>query len=182
MKISEYVLEKVGFKHKKVCFEKVKDIKNYYLYQKSYTIKGIFSNFLMKNIYKKAFWIEHWHHPQPYLKSIVDKTFEDFQQEMLKVSKNRFRDYSDLNQYIYRYYQLFSMNFYPFKHNDGYVKNIDSLEKLEDMIKYIKSNKNINFVCFNDSVNLSDNEFEKVKKNLSLFLENIFDKKASFEI
>jgi len=152
-----------------------------YLYHRSYSLRDKFSNFLLQNFYKKFLWLSHWHHPQPFLKSTLNDVYHTFQSEMMQCSQNKFRDKSDLNQYIYRYWQLAKGNFYPCKHNDGMISNLDTLEILETLISNIESNKNTNFVCFNDSTLLSDSEYEKVKITLLTYLENRFPDKASFE-
>jgi len=153
-----------------------------HLYHKSYPIKTKISNFLMKHLYKKIFWLEHWHHPQPYLKSTLIEAYKLFSQEMMNCSKNRFRANNDLTQYLYRYLHLIKGEFAPFYHNDGYVANIKSKAMLDNMIQYIENNKNINFVCFNDDPSLSDEEFDKVKIKLVDYLESKFPNKASFEL
>jgi len=152
-----------------------------FLYHHTYSFKDKISNFLFKNIYKKIFWIEHWHHPQPLLKSTIKEVFDEFKTEMLVSSKNRFRSKTDLNQYIYRYWQFINGNFYPYKYNDSIISNLDSLNVLENLIKKINSSPNINLVCFNDSVHLSDNDYNIVKNKLNFFLEEKFPDKASFE-
>lgn len=154
---------------------------NRYLYHHSYSILDKFNNFLLDKIFKKFIWIEHWHHPQPYLKKTLIETYNAFTEEMDRCSCNRFRSKSDLNPYIYRYYHLANADFYPYKHNDALVTNLDSIEILQRMIATLEKNSKINFVCFNDSVNLSDHEYEKVKKMLLSFLEEQFPNKASFE-
>jgi len=151
------------------------------LYHPSYPLKSKVSNFILDNIYKKFIWIEHWHHPQPYLKSTLQEVYSEFQNEMMECSKNKFRDNSDLNQYIYRYWELAKGNFYPYKHDDASISNLASVSVLEMLIEEVESN-NINFVCFNDSIYLSDIEYDKVKVKLAEYLENYFPDKASFEI
>jgi len=152
-----------------------------YLYDNSYSFKDKISNFLMKNIYKKIIWLEHWHHPQPYLKQTLQEVYNRFKKEMMISSKNRFRAKSDLNPYLYRYWQLISGNFYPKKYNDALVANLSSLGVLEKLIKKIETNPKIKFVCFNDDINLQDDEYEKVKQRVKEYLESKLPEKASFE-
>jgi len=159
----------------------ISQIDNMLLFHDTYSTKDKISNFLMKYIYKKIIWIEHWHFPQPYLKSTLYEVYHSFKNEMMTCSSNRFRANNDLTQYLFRYWQLVTENFYPYKYNDGYVGNIRSLQALKEMIYKINNNKNINFVCFNDDINLSDEEFTKVKKELISFLNQCFPNKASFE-
>ena len=157
------------------------DLDKNILYHSTYDIGTKISNFLLKNIYKKFIWLEHWHHPIPYLRSTLIEVHKEFEKEMMICSSNRFRKNNDLTQYIYRYWQLASENFYPYKHNDDLISNINSIKILDNMLQEIKQNQNINFVCFNDDLNLSDLEFTKVKGKLNLFLEKSFPNKSSFE-
>jgi hypothetical protein len=157
-------------------------LNNESLYHKSYSFSNKVSNFFLKNIYKRFLWIEHWHHPQPFLKSTLTNVFSEFNNEMLDSSKNRFRSNGDLNQYIYRYWQFATNNFYPYKHNDSLIANLGSVNVLNDLIVKIESNKNINFVCFNDDVNLPEHEYNRVKEKLVVYLDSKFPDKASFEV
>jgi hypothetical protein len=152
------------------------------LFHTSYSFKSKVSNFLLKNIYKKFLWIEHWHHPQPYLKNTLLDVYKEFEEDMMRCSSNRFRANNDLTQYLYRYWHLAKNNFYAYRHNDDYIANISSLNVLESMLKEIDTNNTINFVCFNDSPSLGDNEYEEIKGKLVEYLEGCFPAKASFEV
>ena len=151
------------------------------LFHPSYGLKTNISNFLLRKIYKKYFWFEHWHHPQPYLKQTLHEVHHTYISDMDMCSANRFRSNNDLTQYLYRYWHLCKGAFFPYKHNDGLVSNLDSPEILDKMIKRLKRDRHINFVCFNDSTKLDDSEYEMIKHNLQGFLEERFPQKASFE-
>ena len=151
-----------------------------HLYHSSYSLKTKISNFLMRHLYKKALWIGHWHHPQSYLKSTLQTVYAQFQQEIDKASANKFRQADDITQYIYRYWQLLSGNFYPGKFNDDLEKNVSSLSILNTMLQEV-DDKKPRFVCFNDSPTLSGLEYEVVKQTLLAFLEKKLPEKASFE-
>jgi hypothetical protein len=153
-----------------------------YLYHPTYDIKNKFSNFLLQNLYKKFIWIEHWHHPQAYLKSSLKEVYTEFKQEMMVCSANKFRSNNDLTQYIYRYWQLATGDYIPYKFNDAMAINIDSKYHLIKLIEMVKKNKTYKFVCLNDSPKLSDYEFEKVKKITNEFLNEKFSDKAAFEL
>ncbi len=153
-----------------------------YLYHHSYGLLDKFNNFLLDKIFKKFIWVEHWHHPQPHLKKTLIDTYNVFTKEMEECSFSRFRSNDDLNPYIYRYYQLASAEFYPYKHNDAIVSNLSSQRVLIKLIRKLENNDSINFVCFNDSPQLSDVEYGEVQKNLLNYLEMRFPKKADFEL
>jgi hypothetical protein len=157
-------------------------LKKELLYHRSYNIKQKISNFLFDKIYKRFIWIEHWHHPVPYLKSTLTEAFQIFEHEMMICSKNRFRANNDLTQYLYRYMRLAQGKFFPYRYNDGYDADIVSYNYLEKAILDIETNKSINFVCFNDQMHHnSDEEFRRAKELLNQYLESKFPKKASFE-
>jgi hypothetical protein len=152
------------------------------LYHHSYDYKQKVSNFIFDKIYKKFIWIEHWHHPVPYLKSTL-KAFRVFEKEMMTCSSNRFRANNDLTQYIYRYMRLAKGEFYPYRYNDGYDADIISYDYLNKAINDIEKKDMINFVCFNDQMmEVSDEEFEKSKALLDQYLKSKFSNSASFEV
>ena len=151
------------------------------LYHKSYSIKEKINNYLFQNIFKELIWLNHWHHPQPLLKQTLHDVYDAFSEEMMISSKNRFRSNSDLNQYMYRYWQLTQRNFHPHRYNDDLIANIDSYAVLENLIHTLETKKHINFVCFNDSTELNNEEYDKVKIKLTTYLEARFPNKASFE-
>lgn len=151
------------------------------LYAKTYLFKNKLSNFLLKNVYKKYFWFEHWHHPIPYLKKTLLEVKEKCFDEMQICSANRFRHNTDLTQYLYRYWRLAKGEFFPCKYDDGFETNIDSIEKLDKAIAICDSTKP-KFVCLNDSPSLSNEDFEIIKEKLLNYLSEYFPGKASFEL
>lgn len=153
-----------------------------YIYHSSYSTKIKLSNFILKNIYKKIIWFEHWHHPQPYLLSDLREVYRAFPKEMMICSKNRFRANTDLTQYLYRYWRLVQEDFAPSRHNDGLAENIKSEKQLKNIfLKMNCTTKPVRFACFNDAGGMSDKEYEKIKILLIEYLENIFSSPASFE-
>ena len=152
-----------------------------HLFHPSYSTSDKINNFFLKYWFKKLIWINHWHHPQALRKNTLQEVYNTFKTEMLYSSQNRFRSNSDLNQYMYRYWHLVHGEFHPYKHNDGFVSNIDSHETLNHMIEQLHKTPHINFVCFNDSPELDDTQYETIKHTLQSFLEERFPQKASFE-
>jgi hypothetical protein len=151
------------------------------LFHHTYSFADKAHNFLLRYLFQRLIWINHWHHPQPMLKQTLHNVYNAFSDAMMQCSQNRFRSEQDLTQYIYRYWQLIKGDFYPHKHNDGLVANLDSLNILMEMIEELETNRDIHFVCFNDSVDLPDKEYQQVKETLLSFLKKHFPDKASFE-
>jgi hypothetical protein len=150
------------------------------LYHPSYGLKTKISNFLFSIFYKKLLWLEHYHQPIPYLKQTLIDVKETFFKEMMECSKNRFRANNDLTQYLYRYWQLVSGEFYPSMFNDHkYCK----IESKEDMDMCLKEIDNYTFVCPNDSVSeeITEEEYLYIEMKLIEKLNELLPKKASFE-
>lgn len=153
------------------------------LYHSSYSLQNKISNFLYRVIYKKLFWINHWHHPQPYLKNTIKEVYRIYHREMRETSKYKFRTSNDITPYLYRYWHLTQGEFQPIYHNDGVIAQISSFRYLENIIRHIEEDKSINFVCFNDQMNFDNQcEFEAIKQSLGKYLNEKFPYKASFEI
>jgi len=155
-------------------------LENKFIFHKSYSLRIKISNFLMKYFYHKIIWLEHWHHPIPYLKTTLQDVFSEYKLEMMECSSNRFRADNDLTQYIYRYWQLASGNFYPYRYNDGKFLKIEVLKDMELCVNEIEF---YNFYCPNDSISdeISDMENKEIEKILITKLKEVFSTKASFE-
>lgn len=166
--------------NKDICIKEKKGCSKSYLYHRSYTIKTKISNLLFERIHKKLIWIEHWHHPQPYLMSSLKETYKRYKNHMDNCSKNKFRSNDDLTQYIYRYKALMDGEYYPTMHKDGLCINIKSTKHTKKTINRLNKTKQINFICFNDS-NITNSDFILIKNEVNYFLEGKFPKKASFE-
>ncbi len=152
------------------------------LYHPTYSGLNKLSNFIFNIFYKKAHWIRHWHHPQPYLLETIKVANKCFSDEMALTSSKRFRDGKELCQYLYRYIQLLSGRFYAHSFDDGYMSNLRGVDELKSDINRIERNKAINFVCFNDNEGVTAEDFHEVKPLLLEYLESILSEKASFEL
>ncbi len=160
-------------------FQKV-NLSKKQLYHSSYSIENKMSNFIYEKIYKKPIWIEHYHQPLSYLKQTLLDVRESFPNEMELCSQSRFRGTADLNQYLYRYWQLVSGSFYPYKHKDNkYYK----LENRKDMELCLSEIDNYALVCPNDSVpnTISEEDYQYMEKSLIKKLEELLPNKSSFE-
>lgn len=150
------------------------------LYSKTYPLLSRVSNFLYSNIYKKVLWIEHYHQPIPYLKQTLIDTRKYFQTEMDICSANRFRANNDLTQYLYRYYQLITGSFYPYKHKDHKYYKIETKENMDSCLNEIDK---FTFVCPNDSIsdNISEEDYNYITKSLIDKLEKLLPIPSDFE-
>lgn len=117
------------------------------------------------------------HLAHSYLKSTLETVWKEEPEILLETSSHKFRDNNDVNQYIFRFWQLASGEFYPsslhgknFKANDGDNKKIKN---------YIRKTKG-RMICINDDESIID--FERVKKEINMEFEKLYPNKSGFEI
>lgn len=116
------------------------------------------------------------HTADAFLKSSLESVWRLDPDWLNKASKNKFRDYSDLSKYVFRYYQLMSGKFYP--RNVNFSHYFELTNNNDDIIKAIKKQK-YHIICMNDSE--PDINFSKVQKEINEALESILPDKSSFE-
>ena len=117
------------------------------------------------------------HLANPYQKSVLNKIWELEYEHLDTTSKNRFRNYTDVSDYVIRYWQLCEGDFVPRR---GYGTNINlSIDNYMDAVDIITNQKDI-MVSIMDE-NLSDSEFEIVSCAINNAFEEILPEKCSFE-
>ena len=145
----------------------------------SYDIKNIFKSILLIPwpIITGFF---DGHQPQPFLKSTFNEVWEKEKELLQQTSKSRIRKYSDLSQYLFRYWQLCSGNFTPVSFSKTCAKAIRNKNDANEVAKMIISRK-LEMICINDLVE-DDDLFEECKIIINQSFEKIFPNKSSFEV
>lgn len=117
------------------------------------------------------------HLPTPFLKSTFEKVWEEEYKLLDRTRQDRFRTYYDVNQYVFRYWQLASGAFSPCL-QDGYFCCIrdDNCEKICSIIREQK----YQMICINDSIPTID--FETCKEAIHHAFESILSERSSFEV
>lgn len=126
--------------------------------------------------------VDH-HQPQPFLKSTFQEVWGKEKEILEQTSASKFRVCSDVNQYLFRYWQLAKGEFSPVSMKDSkYITlNMDDLRsgKILDMI----TSENYSMVCLNDGDSIqTEEEFEEAKKIIKDAFEKILPNKSSFEV
>ena len=132
------------------------------------------------------------HHPQPFLRSTFEQVWEKENELLMKTTASKFRDKDDVNQYLFRYWQLVTASFTPgsfkkFYQKRNYVEiktKIDAINTAND----IKSGY-YEMYCLNDATSkgrytkedASSEDFEAIKKVIKDALHEILPDKSSFE-
>lgn len=166
-------------------------LKNFFKwFHPNYGLKSLQTLFLLR-------WKGHTgflsnHHPQPYLKSILKEVWGKEHEKLWKTSASKFRDNQDVNQYLFRYWQLVTGRFTPGKYKNFITKRKHAeVRILNDVLNIVQDieSKKYTMYCINDATakgrytkeDMSDEDFEKSKSMIKEALEKILPKKSSFE-
>ena len=150
--------------------------------------------------YKKYFW--KWNHPKygvrclqnllfipwsdftgavnthvanSYTKETFKQVWECFGKELNKTCLNKFRSSTDVNQWLIKYWQLVSGNFYPRRVSFSKYYLIDNIEGWQ---KDLKKKKHA-LVCLNDNEACAD--ITEIRRKIAIIFEEEFPQKCSFE-
>lgn len=119
------------------------------------------------------------HLPNAYLKSTFEEVWAAEPDILEKTCLSRFRSNEDVNQWLFRYWQLAKGDFHPADTR----RNTISMDITDKDIQYIVdciTGGNLDMICLNDNVNIQN--FDIVKKQLVRGFEMILPKKSAFEI
>ena len=130
---------------------------------------------IVLNIWRHYPAIYDTHIPVSLCKSTLKKVWDKEYEILDSTCKNKFRTINDVNQYIFRFWQMLDGNFYPRSFNFGRYFSLK--ENNDDIYKAITKPKN-KVICINDSDVV---EFEKTKQLLQESFEKVLPKKSSFE-
>lgn len=122
----------------------------------------------------------NYHLPYSYLKSSYEELWEKEPDLLAETCKAKYRNATQLNHWVFSYWQLASGKFMPRNPKIGKQFRIVSDSKgngnLYDAIK----NQKYKMICANDSV--KDENYEEIKRELNSYFELILPNKSSFEI
>lgn len=120
---------------------------------------------------------DNFHVSAPFLKETFKEVWEKEFEILDETSKSKFRQITDVNQYIFQLWQVYSGKFTP-KSCKKTGKFFNLSDDNNELFYYI-DNQLCEEICINDS-NLSIN-YEKTKKELIEHFERILPDKCSFE-
>lgn len=109
-------------------------------------------------------------------KSTLEHLWEIETETLHKTSSNRFRDYSDVSQYLIRYWQLCMGNFNP-RHTKGKSYLVTTKNYLE--IANVIAKQGLQMVSLNESC--TPEEFVVIRECVNKALEKILPEKSKFE-
>ena len=115
------------------------------------------------------------HLAHAYLKSTLQEVWKAEPEILDKTCRHRFRDNMDVNQYIFRFWQLASGEFCPYTLHGRYFKISDNNDRI---ISFMRKKKG-RMICINDDEFQGD--FEAVKQRINKELDRLYPDKSSFE-
>lgn len=120
---------------------------------------------------------QNFHLAQPYLKSTLEEVWEKCPEILNETMHSRFRSENDVNQWLFRYWQLCKGNFAPINPNKDrkYFEMDMNIDEICDSIK----NQKYKEIVLNDSV---CDDFEYRIKQLVDTFNFILPNKSEFEI
>ena len=147
-------------------------------FSKWFSIK--YRKLLLNNVYLAPFGsftgFRNFHSANAFLKSTFETVWSEIPDILDATCQRKFRSREDVNQYIFRYWQLCSGNFNPITNKSAYLTlGIDSCDKIN---RVLTSNK-YKTVCVNDDP--LEFDFRKEKENLINTLKTVFPQKSTFE-
>lgn len=112
----------------------------------------------------------------PYLKQTLEKVWMEEEEILKDTCGHKFRNNEDVNQYIFRYWQLVQGEFSPTKPLGKSINITENSKKLLTMIR----NQTQYLLCLNDSD--FEGDFNLQKKNILESMQMILPQKSSYEL
>ena len=143
--------------------------------------KGMMRNFFLLPWLRFTGFVDP-HQPQPFLKSTFKEVWSKEKNVLEQTSASKFRSCSDVNQYLFRYWQLAQGKFHPISMNDTAYEEITMENIKSGKIEALITANKYSMVCLNDSVEMDIEEnYEMAKAKIKNYFEKILPKKSSFE-
>lgn len=118
----------------------------------------------------------NYHTCVPYLKSTFQTVWDAVPEILDRTCRNRFRSREDVNQYLFRYWQLASGRFMPRRPNSTYLTM--GQENAREAERILRSHR-YQVVCINDDP--LEFDFESEKRRLDEAFARIFPTPSGFE-
>lgn len=123
------------------------------------------------------FWLSHYE--QPMLKSVFKEVWEEEEAILDKTCACKFREPTNLNQYLIRFWQFASNRFYPVK-KKGLVYYRYEREYVEDLLRNLKE-EHFQSICINDSPYCTDEDFKYASEAIRQAFEHKLPQISIFE-
>ena len=142
-----------------------------------YGIKSNVKTLALQHLYRNRFvGFEFTHAAAPFCKSSFEKVWEAESELLQETTANRFRSFTDLNQWVVQWWQIASGAFYPGKVDNAlFSGNTWTADSICSTIR----NQSHDMICINDPDDGTD--FETVSGKIRGAFDTILPNKCSFE-
>lgn len=141
--------------------------------------KGMLRNLALNVVNDSAFFGIKIHHlTQTYRKSTFEQVWQVEEERLRKVCSHKFRDERDVNQYIFRFWQLLTGEFHPCNMRK-LGRNYKMKWKLDEICDQIVTQNCKELVLHDEPEPL---DFEAATKRINQAFETVLPNKSSFEL
>lgn len=116
------------------------------------------------------------HVANAFLKSTFETVWNKYGKELEVTCRNRFRSNSDVNQWLFKYWQIVSGSFYPQWINYGITYGINETSRLQADL----TSRRKKLICLQDAEGMSD--ISQLKEEVISIFQQRFPEKSSFEL
>ena len=135
---------------------------------------------LLKARQKFFLGFDNSHTPQSFKKSTYSEVWQEEYEYLHKTSLCKFREDTNVSQYLFRYWQLAKNDFHPRSFKDRIMFNIND-NNLSVAIDAITNGK-YSDICINDSEFSKISNFEQTKTLINQALNRVLPDKCTFEL
>ena len=121
------------------------------------------------------------HSAQSFLKSTFNTVWQNYPDYLHEHCKNKFRQNTDVNQWLVRYWQLAENKFAPYNKMKRRKMFSPSLSNCDEIITSIIQQK-YDIISINDDPLLSNTDFMTIKPRINEALDSLLPDKSIFEI
>ena len=145
-----------------------------------YGVKNIIKTLLL-SLFRGYTGIYTGHTANAYLKSTFQEVWQKEGEWLTKTSSHRFRDRSDVNQWLILFWQIASGKFHPRSPKIYACYGYGGTSKFDMCIDDIKSHKH-KLICINDNENITREIFSEMSEKIRRAYAEVFPEKSSFEL
>lgn len=125
--------------------------------------------------YKDFTGVKNMHSANAYLKSTYLEVWNSCAEELEVTSLRKFRNIGDVNQWLFKYWQLVTGNFFPQNHNYSRYCLVDDLRTIERVL----TRKETKTICINDN---GKADILQLKQAILQVFAKVFPEKSGFEL
>jgi len=122
---------------------------------------------------------KHEHANSNFLKSTFEEVWSKYYNVMDRTSLNKFRTHLDVNQWVFKDWQIAKGNIEPVSTQSHFV-DLKYNNKLDEACYYIEKQKT-NVLCINDAENIDEDTYIKMKTALAKSFDRILSEKSCYE-